>query len=227
VTPQEIAEALREGIRAGAFTPGQELVQERLATQLGTSRIPVREGLRLLAAEGLVVLQQGLGAYVNSLRADELNELYELRLRLEPPLAHAIVRNLHQNHLEHFAKAVESMEGCGDTDRELWSSLNFTFHHDMYRVAQRSHTFRIIAQLLNLVEPYSRMYVHRLAARDRAEAEHRRMISALTAHDAPRLEIAIRDHLEGARDRLTEAVEQNSDGVIVPGVTRLPGDQWS
>lgn len=221
MTPQEIADALRESIRAGVFAPGQELIQVQLASRLGTSRIPVREGLRLLAAEGLVVLKQGQGAYVTALNVDELDELYDLRLRLEPPLAPDIIRHLHQRHLDRFSDVVRRMEKCGRAEAATWSSLNFQFHHDMYECAMKQHSFRLIAQLLNLVEPYSRMYVHGLAARGRAETEHRRMIDALGSHDSSGLARAIEDHLEGARNRLLEAMCDQSvqnPAIVLSGI---------
>src|SRR5579864_4811379 len=87
-TFRTLAEKVREGIRrdilGGGYRPGQRIGQETLARQHGTSRIPIREALRQLASEGLVVLEPHVGAKVATLDRRELDEVYQIREQLEP-----------------------------------------------------------------------------------------------------------------------------------------------
>ena len=82
-TPDLIADALREAIVRGIFQEGQSLRQDEIATQFGVSRIPVREALRQLEAEGLVTLHLNRGAMVSALSPAEAQEIFEIRSALE------------------------------------------------------------------------------------------------------------------------------------------------
>ena len=85
--PDEIASAVRRAVLERVIHPGQVLNQEELAKWFGVSRIPLREALRTLVGEGLIIIKPGLGAIVTELDLEAVDELYGLRLRLEPPLA--------------------------------------------------------------------------------------------------------------------------------------------
>ena len=78
-----VADALRQAILAGRYAPGERLVEDRLATEYGGSRVPVREALKTLAGEGLVELKAHRGACVADLAAGEVGELIEVRATLE------------------------------------------------------------------------------------------------------------------------------------------------
>src|SRR5829696_1672199 len=82
-TPDLIADSLREDILRGTIPPGQPLRQEELARRFGVSRLPVRDALLRLEAEGLVVVFPNRGAFVVSLSAAEVREIYDLRVLLE------------------------------------------------------------------------------------------------------------------------------------------------
>lgn len=198
--PAQIAEHLREQIRRRQIAPGATLNQKLLAAQLGISRIPVREALRMLGSEGLVVLKPGQIARVVELNRGDVAELYDLRLALEPPLASAIIDAASPADLRELAELAEAMEEA--TDRDRWSTLNFDFHSRMYALTDRPHTLRVILQVMSLVEPYSRLYVHLLANLERVSREHAAMIAGLRAGDATRLEELIREHLLGAKEGL-------------------------
>jgi DNA-binding GntR family transcriptional regulator len=86
VASQRITDALRTEILDGGYQPGQRIKQEDIAARLGASRIPVREALRMLQAEGLVTLVANSGAWVARLSLAECAELYQIRERLEPLL---------------------------------------------------------------------------------------------------------------------------------------------
>jgi DNA-binding GntR family transcriptional regulator len=206
MTPEEIAEEIRRRIRADVYRPGDALIQENLAEAFNVSRSPLREALRIVAGEGLIVMNRSQGAVVARLRGDELRELYGLRLQLEPALAAAIVASCSDRALERFADMAESMERVAERDAVQWSSINYEFHRSMYEMVDRPHTLRIITQVLSLVEQYSRRYVFGLHALDRVHREHADMIDALRDKDAGRLADAITRHMEGARDSLLKEV---------------------
>lgn len=206
LNPEDIADHLRGEIRSRTILPGTVLNQNQVAKQLGVSRIPVREALRTLSSEGLVILQPGQGARVVELDKADMADLYDLRLKLEPVLAGEIIDNISPAETRALHRLAEEM--AKSDDRDHWSTLNFSFHERMYSMVDRPHTVRIILQVMELVEPYSRVYVHVLSGINRASHEHSLMIDALHDGDAEALEQEIRDHLLGARDGLLEAADE-------------------
>lgn len=210
---------LRQAIRQGVLKPGEDLVQEEIAGRLGVSRVPLREALRALAAVGLVQFTPGRGFRVTELEPVEVEELYDLRLRIEPSLAEKVVAHASRLQIEELAGLEQDMRAADDP--EQWANLNYDFHLTMYQAAGADHTLRMVRQLLDLVEPYSRVYVHELRNLDRVTDEHDAMVAALREGDAERLGQMITDHLVGARDGLVAAMTaaQQADDAV----SRLAG----
>ena len=91
----DVATLLRRAIREGVLAPGEDLVQEEIAGRLGVSRVPLREALRGLAAVGVVQMTHGRGFRVTKLEVQEVEELYNLRLRIEPFIAGDVLSLIH------------------------------------------------------------------------------------------------------------------------------------
>lgn len=200
VTPEQMADLIRQGIRERVLLPGQPLIQDDLAKRFGVSRNPVREALRMLSAEGLVTISPGEGASVTRLRSEEVAELYDLRLTIEPGLCDAIVAQARAADVTELGGLVDEMDQATDISR--WLRLNYRFHLALYRLASRPHTERILAGLLGLVQPYSLVNVEQLGGRSQANTEHRDMVAAIRDSDAESLAGLIRTHLSSARDQL-------------------------
>lgn len=196
-----IAEVLREGIRQGMLAPGQPLIQASIAEALGVSRIPVREALHALAAEGLVTFGDDGGARVTALEPEEVDELWTLRALLESEMAPGIVRVATESDIEMLCGLVEQMEGA---EPEAWSDRNYEFHQELHRLSGMPHFADAAGRVLNMMDPYSRVVVSVLHAGEEAQAEHRAMIAALEAADAAELGRLLRHHSERARKALLE-----------------------
>lgn len=199
-----IAERLRTSIRDGGLLPGTRLVQEKLATELKVSRIPLREAMHTLAAEGLIEVRPQRGMVVAELSHGEIAELFELRLQMEPHLADEIVRGCRDRDIDELQDLADEMRRQGG-DAAGRASLNYEFHRRVYALSERRLTLRFVDQLLHLVEPYSRRWArsgHDLA---RIDDEHQRMVDALRDRDAAALRRVITAHVEGARDHVMAA----------------------
>lgn len=193
--PEEIAAALRRAVRERAIRPGQAMNQDVLAKQFGVSRIPLREALRTLVGEGLVTMKPGLGAVVTELKPSEVQELYGLRLQLEPPLAEDIVDHVRRRDVDDLAAAVERMSELGEADTEEWSSATYRFNRRLYEMSEKKHAVRLVVQVLNLVEPYARVDAHVLGSRRRTHATHLAIVQALRDGDATELARLIADSI--------------------------------
>lgn len=182
--PDQLVDLLRRAIRERVLLPGQPLNQDDLARRFGVSRIPLREALRTLVGEGLVVMQPGAGAVVIELHPDELAELFGLRLALEPPLAAAAVGRASPSDLDELEALLGQMDQLADRDVGLWATQHYAFHRRLLELAGRRHTLRLVTQVLNLVEPYSRLHTTLVGAREHSGAEHLPLLDALRRADA-------------------------------------------
>src|SRR5579872_4601468 len=121
--PDEIVSLLRRAIRERVLEPGQSLNQDDLAKRFGVSRVPLREALRTLVGEGLVVMRPGIGAVVTELDPGELDELLCLRAQLEPPLTAAIVGRAGPPDFAALRQMVAQMAKLASSDRDAWCTL--------------------------------------------------------------------------------------------------------
>ncbi|MGI9156410.1 MAG: GntR family transcriptional regulator [Marmoricola sp.] len=213
--PDEIASALRHAVHERAIPPGHALNQDELARQYGVSRIPLREALRTLAGEGLVIMKPGLGAVVTELRPEEVEELYGLRLRLEPPLAEGIIDHVRRRDIDDLATLVRTMAAFGTEQFEEWSSANYRFHRRLYELCEQRHAVRLVVQVLNLVEPYVRMHAHVLGSRPRMQQTRAATVMALRDGDAVQLHDVIAENIREGRSELVASMSR-------PGAELLP-----
>lgn len=207
--------ALREKILRGDYPEGAPLRQDAVAAELGVSRIPVREALRQLEAEGLVTLSPNYGAVVSTLSLDEIREIFELRALTEADLlARAIPRTEATDVqratmiLDRYREALRS----GDTTE--WGPLNWQFHAAIYAPAGRPLTLGIVQNLHHQSERYTRMQLALTHGETRADEEHRAILRAVEAGDAGRACALLAEHILGAGRQLVDFLrEHRSAGV--------------
>lgn len=206
--PDQIAASLRRAVRERVLAPGEALNQDELARRYGVSRIPLREALRTLVGEGLIIMQPGLGAVVTELQAAEVSELYGLRLALEPGLALPITKNVRRADVDQLASTVAEMQALGANQSEEWSNLNYAFKRRLYELSDRRHVVRLVVQVLNLVEPYARVHAHVLGSRTELQDQREAMVVALRAEDAVALEQEIRQAILLAQETLIRSMNE-------------------
>lgn len=204
--PDEIASALRRAVHERAIPPGHALNQDELARQYGVSRIPLREALRTLAGEGLVIMKPGLGAVVTELRPEEVEELYGLRLQLEPPLAGGIIEHVRRRDIDDIEALLQTMTALAPAQFEEWSSANYRFQRRLYELSEKKHAVRLVVQVLNLVEPYVRMHAHVLGLRPELEQRRTATLTALRAGDAALLHDTIEAGILAGRAELVASM---------------------
>jgi DNA-binding GntR family transcriptional regulator len=208
--PDEIVSLLRRAIRERVLVPGQSLNQEDLSKRFGVSRVPLREALRTLVGEGLVVMRPGIGAVVTELDPDELDELLSLRAQLEPPLTAAIVGRAGPADFARLRQMTAQMAKVADTDRDAWCTSHYLFHRRAYELAGRPHSLRLVTQVLNLVEPYMRLQVAQTGVHEHG-AEHDAILDMLEAGNANRAAKMVSKSLVTARKALAEFLPTADD----------------
>jgi DNA-binding GntR family transcriptional regulator len=155
-TPDLIADTLRDEILRGAVAPGEPLRQEELAERFGVSRLPVRDALLRLEAQGLVHVFPNRGAFVISLSADEVREIYEMRVLLEGDIIERAVPRMTEEDWRRIDAA--RAEGVRNADGPEWVEGDWRFHRALYEPAGRPRQLAMIETLRGTVARYSSAY---------------------------------------------------------------------
>lgn len=173
---QTVAGRIRDAILSGRFRGGEALRQEDLAAQLGVSRIPVREALRQLEAEGFVVIFPHRGASVATLSAAEATEIYDMRIGLEMRLLGLAVPRLTADAITAAAAALAQIDNEADPAR--WGALNWTFHAALYAPADRPRMLATVKGLHDNVDRYLRIYLAPAERQALSQKQHRALLAA-------------------------------------------------
>ena len=203
-------DALRERILHGEYPEGEPLRQDAIAEELGVSRIPVREALRQLEAEGLVSFSPHRGAVVSTMSLQEIAELFELRADIESDLMRrAIPRmtNEDRNRAREILAAYEVALRTGEVAK--WGELNWQFHSTLYAPAGRAFTMSIISKLHQQSDRYMRMQLALTHGETRARDEHRAIANAARKGDTKLAAKLMREHILGAGRALLQFLEEH------------------
>ncbi len=198
-------ERLRERILHGDYPEGAPLRQDALAAELGVSRIPVREALRQLEAEGLVTFSPHVGAVVSSLSLEEIRELFDLRALLESELLRRAIPHMHEDDLARAAGVLaEYRAAFRRRDVAAWGALNWEFHAALLQPAAQPLTMAILQNLHNQSDRYTRLQLALTHGEDRAREEHSAILEAVRDYEAQRACALLASHILGAGRSLLE-----------------------
>ncbi len=190
---EQITTELRRRILNGQLAEGTMLRQERLAGELGVSRIPLREAIKHLEAEGLVVSELHKGTVVSSLSPVELEELFGIRMQLETWLFATAIPRMTQADFDTAQALIEEASRIGDTVN--WGELNWHFHEALYRASGS----RIALKLLRSVHDNAARYVNlQLVVTQDVERElsdHHAILAYARLRDVDRGVDMLRNHI--------------------------------
>ena len=190
-----IAAALREDIVTGVLEAGCVLRQERLAEAFATSRMPVRDALRVLEGEGLIHLAPNRGAIVAALNAEEFRETYEMRGALETLALRLAIPDLTERQLDH----AEAIHGKAQkADMIAFGALNKAFHMVLYAPSGRTRLLAQISALNDVADRYLRVAAAHLDYTARSHEEHGRLLESCRRRDAAAAQAILRSHIEDA-----------------------------
>jgi len=207
---QLVVETLREKILSGEIKAGQPLRQAALADELNVSRIPVREALLQLEAEGLVAFEPHKGATATELSAEQVDELFELRAMLEADLLTASIPNISDEKLEEAAQLLSKLgKALGkENAANTWSELNSDYHNCLYSGANRPQTKDLVNTLNKNADRYIRMHLLWAGGISKAESEHTELLELCQARDTEKAVALLKRHILGSRDEIKEFLHQ-------------------
>lgn len=197
-----IVRSLREDILNGVLAPGLQIRQEMLAEKFGVSRVPVREALRQLEAEGLVTTELYRGAFVATRNLEEIEEMLDIRIGLETRALKLALPNFTPAIVTRARKILETYDRS-ERPQE-WRDLNLSFHLALYQPSNRPRLVKMIEDVAAMNSHFMRTYISATVGRVDAQAEHHQMLDACAAGDSRRALRLLETHIEHTRDALRE-----------------------
>jgi DNA-binding GntR family transcriptional regulator len=199
----EVTERLRSMIVNGALEPGSWIDEQKLAEQLGVSRTPFREAIRILASEGLLRIEPRRGCYVNELSENDLDEIFPLMAMLEGRCAFEAALRITDKDVSALDKLHQKLEKFAKQNRiDDYYATNREIHEAIQALAANrwlSHMVADLRRMLNLSRHRSLLVHGRIAE---SHAEHMAIFEAIKNKQAEQAESLMKNHINRQRDAL-------------------------
>lgn len=208
-----VFDALREAILNGTtLKPGERMMETKLAEELGVSRTPVREAIRKLELEGLVVMLPRKGAYVADISSRDLVELFEVRGALESLAAGLAAERITAEELEQLEQILHRISFYVETkDLEKLIEADTEFHDVLYTASRNRKLSSIIAAMREQIQRFRTNSLAKPGRMREALIEHKKIVEAISQRDvALAQKLAVR-HIENAEERLMDGIDSVED----------------
>jgi DNA-binding GntR family transcriptional regulator len=199
---EEVAELLRQRIFAGKandMDPGAWIDELKLAQEYGISRTPLREAIKVLAAEGLVTMKMRRGAYVTEVNAKDLRDVFHLMAVLEADAAGTVASTATAAQLQELEALHQQLEKAA-RDRVKFFQLNEAFHVKLLKIADNKWRDQMVADLRKVMKLNRAQSLLKAGRIEESLAEHAAIMAALTSRDAAAAQAAMRAHIESGQE---------------------------
>ena len=192
---ERVFDVVREQIVSGRLSTDTPIRQDALAAELGVSKIPLREALGRLEQEGLLTSQANRGFFVQPMSTEQAEEIYALRLAIEPDAAAFAAGHADDAARDAAVAAFEELDHAAGTDLPAVAACNRQFHVALVRPGGKLLTTQVVERLSILSERYVIKHLEPAGRESRAHREHRALLDAFLAGDAARLKILLIAHI--------------------------------
>jgi DNA-binding GntR family transcriptional regulator len=207
---QTIREVLRNEILSGKLQAGHQLRQDALAERFQASRIPVREALRQLESEGLVVHHLNRGAVVAGMNVQQICELLDIRVALECHAARLAVPNMVERDFEAMERILEAY-AASDVVAD-WAEYNRQFHLALSAPANNGRLRRLIEEYCLNTDRYTHVAMSEATGRDKPMEDHYALLAACRARDVARVVALLEEHIDHTRRELLATARERAMG---------------
>ncbi len=207
-----VFETMRDAILTGKLSPGERLMEMQIAEEMGVSRTPVREAIRKLELEGLVVMVPRKGAYVAGISIKDVVDVFEVRAALEGLAASLAAERITDEEIDQLERSIVSISEVSD-GKNIGSVVekDIGFHDIIYRASRNEKLIQIIT---NLKEQLQRFRATSLATPGRSKQavdEHRQIVEAIAERNAELAEKLARQHIENAENIMLQEIKKKKE----------------
>ncbi|MCF2947714.1 GntR family transcriptional regulator [Paraglaciecola aquimarina] len=208
-TAENLYQQLKQDILEHKLLQGSVLKQEELSTRYGVSRIPIRDVLQRLKAEGWLIQSGKCGVMVNPLTAKEAEDLYMMRMRLEPLLLGYAIPHIKHKTLGEAADILEQLKSKELTAQQH-GELNWQFHTCLCQVANRPTLLSTIHNLHQLCSRYIGFHAMQLNYLETAQSEHIDLMAAIKNKQVKKAQTILEKHIANAGKILVDYLTANT-----------------
>lgn len=202
---EEVAKHIRDRIYQRHLKPGDRIDEMVLAAELGISRTPLREALKVLQSEGLVTLTPRKGCFVSELSAKDLDDIYDLLMLLEARSAGEAATRAASEDLHKLERLCERCEAAAEkADLPGYRAANAAFHDALLVIGGNRWQHSIVVDLKNVLNLSQHVTLKLPGRMERSLQDHRELMDAIAGRDAERARATMLAHVRGQRDVLRE-----------------------
>lgn len=205
-----VFQTLRQAILHGELKPGERLMEVHLAERLGVSRTPIREAIRKLELEGLVVMIPRRGAVVASITERDLKDVLEVRRTLEILAGVVACERITPEILGGLKKAGEEFGRLKETeDANRLAEADVHFHEIIYTATGNARLIHILNNLREQMYRYRLEYLKDRSSRERLDCEHREIYTAIRNGDKKAVEAAVCEHIDNQETAILAGIREH------------------
>ena len=208
-----VFETLRDAIITQVLKPGERLMEIQLADEMGVSRTPVREAIRKLELEGLVIMVPRKGAYVAGVSMKDIHEVYEVRAALEMLAVSLAAERITDEELDALERQVlreSEAEASEDTDEHTLDNIVYidtTFHDIIYQAANNQRLVQFLNILQEQLQRFRAASLSRPGRSKTALEEHKQIIEALSERNGELAAKLAKEHIDNAESAMIFAMQ--------------------
>ena len=205
-----VFESIREAIIGGKLRPGERLMEIQLAEEMGVSRTPIREAIRKLELEALVVMIPRKGAYVAGLSMKDIADVFEIRRALEGLAAELACERITDEELEELERyLVRIAEDIESQDISKVVATDTDFHTLLYKASRNQRLSQTINNLREQIQRFRMTSLSYPGRMRNALEEHRKIVEAISARDSEAARKIAQEHIENAENSMMNMIHQD------------------
>ncbi|MDR1702272.1 MAG: GntR family transcriptional regulator [Sporomusaceae bacterium] len=212
---QKIYASLKNSIIDQRFKPGEMLNERKLAQEMGVSRTPVREALRVLESEGLVLIAPYKGIYVSEITERQVQEVFQVRATLECLVVELALNNITPFHLKELGALLQKQAELAEQQQPAeFIRIDMAFHAALCDIAGNLELNRLLASLESTIRRLSVQAVQKPYRYQATLAEHKAILHSLAVHSYELSAAAVKEHVSRTEASLRSQLSENSNQKI-------------
>ena len=208
---KQVYEVLRETILSGKLKPGEKITEVEIAEKLNVSRTPVREAIRMLELEELIVIVPQRGVFVAGVKSiKEINDIFEVRAKLEGLAAKLAAQNITEDQLKKINSYAEKIKECiNDNDLQRSIEIDISFHQAIYEAANNKWLQKMLDSLFEKITRFRASSLGQEGRMKSALKEHKELCQAFDDKNGDKASKLARQHIEKARQSVVQVFEKH------------------
>lgn len=202
---------LRDRILTEEYKDGQKLNEVALANELKTSRTPVREALKQLESEGLVISIPNKGVYVKAFTPRDIDDMFEIRIALEGLAIELAIERMDEAHLSRIQEVYDLMEFYTyKKDQDKINELNILYHETIYEATQSTYFEQVLKDIHYYVSVTSSLAIKSKQRYKTSITEHKAILDAINEGDAAKAKVAMQTHIKHTQQLVRDYYESRA-----------------